>query len=503
VTNAPVVQDAARDYRTGVDDIPYSEIPWIRGQYAGFSDPRETNARIRTLVAKGQTGVALALDLPTQLGLDADHPAALGEVGRVGVSLGSLDDVDAIVDGIDLASVTQFSSTANSIGPQMIALWLGLAERRGVSPTAFSVRLQNDVLKEYIARGTHVLRPEPAAELTVDAVEYCVRHLPTWVPISVSGYHMRDAGASREMEIGFTLSLAREYLTRAVRRGLDPGAIAARMRWFLSASAQPWHEAAKFRAARELWARMLRDEFAVRDPDPLGLKIIAYTLGGEMSPHEINNNAVRITLSALGAVLGRVQSLFCSSIDEARGLPSAENALLSIRTQEILLEESGLAEFVDPLAGAKIVDELTDEIVASATMWDKRVTDAGGVIAAIESGFMRDQIDDNAWQVELRRREQPRAGEDPSVQDDMELTIFQPDPAVEAARTEEVRRWKSARDSRKVDEAKIRLETSARAGENLVEPFKHAFVDGVTLGEAMAILVDVHGAARDREQMWR
>jgi methylmalonyl-CoA mutase, N-terminal domain len=496
------VRREPRDFRSGIDDVPYAEVPWIRAQYAGFSDPRETNARIRALVAKGQTGVSLALDLPTQLGLDPDHPTALGEVGRVGVSLATVDDLDATVDGIDLTSVKQFSTTANSIGTQTIGLWLALGRRRGVDPHAFSVRVQNDVLKEYIARGTHVLPPEPAAELAVDAIEYCAHHLPTWVPISVSGYHMRDAGASREMEIGFTLALAREYLSRTVRRGLDAGSVARRMRWFLSASAQPWHEAAKFRAARELWARLLHDEFGVRDRDALGLGIIAYTLGGEMSPHEIANNAVRITLAALGAVLGRVQSILCSSIDEALGLPSEANALLSIRTQEVILKESGLAAFVDPLANATIVDALTDEIVERATEWDRRVTEVGGIIAAIESGFIRNAIDEHAWESELRRRSEPRTGEGTATVDGS-MTLFQPDPAVEASRREQVARWKAARDTRRVGKATARLETAVRAGENLVEPFRDAFADDLTLGEAMEVLVAVHGPAQDREHLWR
>jgi methylmalonyl-CoA mutase N-terminal domain/subunit len=492
-----------RDFRPGIEGAPYAEAPWIRGQYAGFSDPQETNARIRSLVAKGQTGVAYALDLPTQLGLDADHPAAEGEVGRVGVSLGSVDDLDAIVEGIALDSVNQFSSTSNSIGPQMIGLWLALAKRRGVAPTSFSVRLQNDVLKEYVARGTHVLPPDPAAELSVDAIEHCVRHLPTWVPISVSGYHMRDAGASREMELGFTLSLAREYLTRTVARGIEPAEIARRISWFFSASSQPFHEAAKFRAARELWARLLIEEFGVRDEAALGLRIIAYTLGGQMSPFEISNNSVRITLSALGAVLGRVQSLFCSSIDEALGLPSEENALLSIRTQEILLEEAGLGDLVDPLASATLIESLTDELVESATSWDRKVTDHGGMIAAIESGFIRDAIDENAWATELQGRERPRVGEDGDAAPDAELTLFVPDPSFEAARREQVAGWKAARSEQKVGAALSELKSAAKAGGNLVEPFSAAFLADVTLGESMEVLVGVHGPAKDRELLWR
>ena len=491
-----------RDFRVGIDAVPYAEVPWIRGQYAGFSDPAQTNARIRALVAKGQTGVAVALDLPTQLGLDADHPATDGEVGRAGVSLSSLDDLDAMVAGIPLDSVRQFSTTANSIGPQMIALWLALARRRGVPPASFSVRLQNDVLKEYVARGTHVLPPDAAAELSVDAIEYCVRNLPNWTPISVSGYHMRDAGASREMELGFTMALAREYMGRTVRRGIEPTEIARRITWFLSASAQPWHEAAKFRAARELWAQLLWDDFGVRDESALGLRIIAYTLGGEMSAHEIANNSVRVTLSAMGAVLGRVQSLFCSSIDEALGLPSEPNALLSIRTQEILLKESGLAQFADPLASSPVIEHITDELVEAALKWDAKVSEQGGVVPAIESGFMRGAIDDNAWQFELATRGQARVGEDSTVEAADDIHLFTPDPAFESARREQVAAWKARRPAHGVTQARNRFAAAARSGTNLVEPLVDAFLADLTLGEIMATLVDVHGIARDRAVLW-
>jgi methylmalonyl-CoA mutase N-terminal domain/subunit len=489
-------------FRRGYSDVPYSERPWIIGQYSGFSDPRSTNARFRATLESGGDGLSIALDLPTQWGLDPDNTLARGEIGRVGVSVASLDDLDELFAGIDLTKVRQISTTANSIGPVFIALFVALARRREIDPSTFTIRLQNDPLKEYVARGTHVLPVDAAAELAVDAIEYCARELTTWVPMSISGYHLRDAGGSRVQELGFTLCNAKEYLRRAERRGISATQVAQSVFWFLAASTAPIHEAAKFRAARELWATTLEKEFGVTDEAARRLRLIVYTLGGEMSPFEIDNNAVRITLAALGAVLGGVQTLFCSSADEALGIPSDARALLAVRTQQILLRESGLADFLDPLGGAEAVEALTDELVAEARALAAHVDELGGAASVIHSGWMRAQIDEEAWKEEIRRRESPRIGENAQtaeIQDALRILVVEQES--ESTRAADFAAWRARRDRARVDESLKSLRDFVAAGRNVVDPLVHALEAGVTLGEIMSTFIDVYGVAPDREML--
>jgi methylmalonyl-CoA mutase, N-terminal domain len=489
-------------FRQGITTEPYAVAPWIIGQYSGFSDPRRTNRRFREIVARGGDGLAIALDLPTQWGLDPDHELSRGEVGRVGVSLASLDDLDALLEGIPLDSIRQFSSTANSIGPIVIALFLALARRRGTSVADFSVRLQNDPLKEYVARGTHVLPVDAGAEFAVDAIEYCARRLPHWVPMSISGYHMRDAGATRGQELGFTLAHARDYLHRSEARGVSAQDVARSVTWFLAASGAPIHEAAKFRAARELWARMLAADFGIADERALKLRIIVYTLGGEMSPFEPYNNSVRITLAALGAVLGGVQTMFCSSIDEALGIPSDAAALLSIRTQQIILRESGLADLVDVLGGAPAVEALTDELVDEARRIERAVQDRGGVAAAIGSGWIRDEIDRAAWQAELERRKRPRVGEEPGASHDIgDVRLFAVDPEAEPQRLAEFAAWRAARHPGDVADGRAAVRAEIAAGRNPIDAMAEALLAGVTIGELMEVMRGAHGVAADRSML--
>lgn len=486
-------------YRSGITAIPYSERPWVIGQYSGFSDPKRTNERFRQIVAGGGTALAIALDLPTQWGLDPDHPLARGEIGRVGVSLSSLDDLDRLFEGIELDRLRQISTTANSIGPMIVAMFVALARRRSIPLEAFSVRIQNDPLKEYVARGTHVLAVDAAANFAVDAIEYCARRLPHWVPMSIAGYHMRDAGATREQEIGFTLANAVEYLRRAEARGVSATEVAKSVTWFLAASGEPIHEAAKFRAAREVWARTLAERFGVTDEEAQKLTIIAYTLGGEMSAHEIANNSVRITLAALGAVMGGVQILFCSSIDEALGLPTDANALLSIRTQQVILQESGMADHVDVLGGADLVERLTDGIVADALSLAATVEERGGAPAAIESGWVRAQIDEQAWKQEVARRDRPRVGESQEAAGgDGEARLFALDPNAEAERLEAWADWKGRRAQAGLDGRVEQLRADVAAGVNPIAAMVDAFEAGASLGDVMKVMVDRHGVAADR-----
>jgi methylmalonyl-CoA mutase N-terminal domain/subunit len=492
-------------YRGGITTTTYAEQPWIIGQYSGYTSPEQTNLRFRKLIEVGQQGIAVAMDLPTQLGMDPDHPLAAGEVGRVGVSLACVDDMAALFDGIPLSSVRQISTTANSMGAMFAAMILVLAERRGEDPMGFSLRLQNDVLKEYIARGTQIFPVRPGAELSVDVVEYCANHLPHWVPMCVSGYHIRDAGSTREQEVGFTLANAEQYLELATARGVDIGHFAKSMSWFMSASSDVIREAAKFRSCREVWARLLSEKYQVDDPAATKLRVNSYTLGGDLSPYELMNNSVRVTLSALGAVLGGVQSLFCSSIDEAVGLPSDETAALSVQTQRIILRESGLADFLDPLGGSDVVESETDKIVAAARDIAAKVAEQGGSIAAIESGWMRSEIDTASWEQSLRDREQPRVGEpDPNAPTGEAPKVgqlsFAIDPTFETRRREDIAQWRARRPAAQVEGALADLATAATNGGNLMPALIDAFRADLTIGAICQVLIDEFGAFHPSRQ---
>ena len=436
------------------------------------------------------------MDLPTQLGMDPGHPLAEGEVGRVGVSIACADDMAALFADIPLSSVRQISTTANSIAPMFGAMILAVAERRGEALDSFSIRLQNDVLKEYVARGTQIFPAEHGARLSVDVVEYCATHLPKWVPMCVSGYHMRDAGSTREQEVGFTLANAQEYLDLAVARGVDIARFARSMSWFMGASPEFLKEAAKFRACRELWATLLADRYGVRDPEALKLRINCYTLGGEMSAFEISNNSVRVTLAAVGAVLGGVQSLFCSSIDEALGLPTDETARLSIQTQRIILREAGIAEWIDPVGGAPAIELATDEIVRAAREIAGQVGGQGGAIPAIESGWMRGEIDRSAWERNLHEREHARIGEPgpgESGAADISVAGFPVDTSYGPRRAEEFAQWRARRPRQQVQRALERLAAAAAEPGNLMPAFIDAFRSDLTIGEVTDVLIRQFG----------
>jgi methylmalonyl-CoA mutase, N-terminal domain len=491
-------------YRSGITDVSYADQPWIIGQYSGYTSPEETNLRFRKLIASGQQGVAVAMDLPTQLGMDPGHPLADGEVGRVGVSIACADDMAALFADIPLSSVRQISTTANSIAPMFGAMILAVAERRGEALDSFSIRLQNDVLKEYVARGTQIFPAEHGARLSVDVVEYCATHLPKWVPMCVSGYHMRDAGSTREQEVGFTLANAQEYLDLAVARGVDIARFARSMSWFMGASPEFLKEAAKFRACRELWATLLADRYGVRDPEALKLRINCYTLGGEMSAFEISNNSVRVTLAAVGAVLGGVQSLFCSSIDEALGLPTDETARLSIQTQRIILQEAGIAEWIDPVGGAPAIELATDEIVRAAREIAGQVGEQGGAIPAIESGWMRGEIDRSAWERNLHEREHARIGEPgpgESGAADISVAGFPVDTTYGPRRAEEFAQWRARRPRQQVQRALERLAAAAAEPGNLMPAFIDAFRSDLTIGEVTDVLIRQFGTVNVGRQV--
>jgi methylmalonyl-CoA mutase N-terminal domain/subunit len=377
----------------------YRGRPWTMRQYAGFGTAAASNRRYRYLLERGVSGLSVAFDLPTQIGYDSDHPLAQGEVGRVGVAIDSLDDMVALFDGIPLDRVST-SMTINATALILLALYIATARRQGVDEARLSGTLQNDILKEYVARGTYIYPPHASMRITTDIVAYCERNLPLWNPISISGYHIREAGSTAVQEVAFTLANGIAYVTECVRAGLDVNRFGPRLSFFFNAHNDFLEEIAKFRAARRLWARIMRDRFGATNPRAQQLRFHAQTAGSTLTAQQPDNNIVRVSLQALAAVLGGAQSLHCNGKDEALALPTEDSAATALRTQQILLHESGVANTVDPVGGAYAIEHRTDLIEADAEALLARIDDLGGTLNAIESGFIQREIRESAFRAQ-------------------------------------------------------------------------------------------------------
>jgi methylmalonyl-CoA mutase, N-terminal domain len=484
-------------FTRGVLPGMYREKLWVMGQYSGQATPKETNRRIRSLLAQGQRGFSVALDLPTQNGLDSDHPLAKGEVGRVGVPIDTLADMEALLEGIDLSEVSQIRTTANAIGPIAVALFIAAAESHGFSPADFRLLLQNDVLKEYLARGTYVFPPRPALQFSVDVVEYCANNLPSWEPIEFCGYHIRDSGSTAVQELAIALANGIEYIEAALSRGLNIDAFAPSVFLFLSAHLDVFEEVAKFRAARRIWYKLLRDRFGARDPQSLSVNIFCYTLGSPQTAQEPLNNVVRIAYQAMAAVLGGVQTLATSSYDEAHGLPSEEAVRISLRTQQILAFETGVARTADPMGGSYFVERLTDEIEEATWAYMDLIEKKGGALEALESGWLHAEVDEQAY----RHQRAVDAGERAVVGvnrfvDNKPFRAAGVATANSAAEEDQLQRLAMAkrnRDPQRVSEALAQLEGVAKAGENSIPALLKAVKAYATIGEMCDVLTSVWG----------
>ena len=471
---------------------------WTMRQYAGFGTAEETNKRFRDLLAAGQTGLSVAFDLPTQMGLDSDHPLAAGEVGKVGVAIDSLADMRRLFDQIPLGDVST-SMTINSTAPMLLALYQLVAEEQGVDPAVLRGTIQNDILKEYVARGTYIFPPRPSMRLITDVIGYADQNLPQWNTISISGYHIREAGATAAQELAFTIANGLAYVQAAVAAGLDVDSFAPRLSFFWNGHNDFFEEVAKFRAARRIWARHMRYEVGAGDPKSWAMRFHTQTAGSTLTAQQPLNNVVRTTLQALAAVLGGTQSLHTNSYDEAVGLPTDESALVALRTQQVIAHESGVASTVDPLAGSYFVESLTDELEAKAEALISEIASMGGAVTAIEDGWMAGQIEDSAY------REARRQSEGESVvvgvnrfTDDVtgETRLLEVDPALEAAQIESLSAWRSARDQGVV-EAELESVRSGAAGDaNVMPAIKAALGAGATIGEVSDVLRDVFGVYR-------
>jgi methylmalonyl-CoA mutase N-terminal domain/subunit len=487
-------------FTRGVQPTMYRSRLWTMRQYAGFATASETNERFRYLLAQGQTGLSVAFDLPTQMGYDSDAAEAEGEVGRVGVPIASLADMEALFAGIPLGEVST-SMTINATAPILLALYVAAAERQGVARTSVSGTVQNDILKEYIARGTWIYPPRASMRLVTDVFEFASRELPRWNTISISGYHMREAGATAAQELAFTLADGIAYVDAAVSRGLDVDDFAPRLSFFFAAWSELFEEVAKFRAARRMWARIMRDRFGATNPRSMMCRFHTQTAGSSLTAQSIDNNVVRTTLQALAAVLGGTQSLHTNARDEALALPTAEAARLALRTQQILAFEAGVTETPDPLAGSWFVESLTDELEAAANAYLTEIDALGGTLAAIEHGFQQRQIQESAYRVqrEIEQADRIVVGVN-RFRDDgsgVHATLQRIDPEGERRQVEGVRRVRRERDPRAWEAALGRLGDEARGEGNLLLPIIEAVEAYATVGEIADRLRAAWGVHRE------
>jgi methylmalonyl-CoA mutase N-terminal domain/subunit len=482
-------------FTRGIHPTMYMGRPWTMRQYAGFGTAAQSNARYRYLISQGVTGLSVAFDLPTQIGYDSDHALAAGEVGRVGVAIDSIEDMSALFDGIRLDTVST-SMTINATASILLALYVAVAARQGVEAKSLAGTLQNDILKEYVARGTYIFPPRPSLRLVSDVVAYCERALPKWHPVSVSGYHIREAGASATQEVAFTLAHACTYVETCQAAGLDVNAVGARLSFFFNAHSNFLEEIAKFRAARRLWARLMRDRLGATDPRALQLRFHAQTAGSTLTARQPDNNIVRVTLQALSAVLGGAQSIHTNGRDEALALPTEESATIALRTQQILLHETGVAETVDPAGGAYAIEALTERIENDARRLIDGLLADGGVLAAIERGSIQRAIQDSAYNIQraIDSGAQVVVGVNRFVdEDEPRAEAFRVDPAIERAQIDRVRAVRASRSQGDVDRALGAIVETARATGNLMPPIVEAVQRLATVGEISDALRGVFG----------
>jgi len=486
-------------FTRGVQPTMYRGRLWTMRQYAGFSTAADTNERFRYLLSQGQTGLSVAFDLPTQTGYDSDASEALGEVGRVGVPISTIEDMGILLDDLPLGEVTS-SMTINATAAILLAFYVAVADQRGIPRNKLGGTVQNDILKEYIARGTWIYPTRPSMRLVTDIFEFCAAELPRWNTISISGYHMREAGATAAQELAFTLADAIAYVEAAQARGLDVDDFAGRLSFFFASWSELFEEVAKFRAARRMWARIMRDRFGAREARSMMCRFHTQTAGSSLTATSIDNNVVRTTVQALAAILGGTQSLHTNSRDEALALPTQESARLALRTQQILAFESGVTETPDPLAGSYFVESLTDQLEAAAQVYLDQIDAMGGAIAAIEAGFQQRNIQDSAY----RAQRQIESGESVVVgvnrfQDEETVSppIMRIDPAAEGEQVARLRAFRARRDPEAWATAMSRLAQAAAGTDNLVPALIDAVKAGGTLGEVSDQLRESWGRHRE------
>ena len=482
-------------FTRGIQPTMYRGRLWTMRQYAGYATAEETNRRFRYLLAQGQTGLSVAFDLPTQIGYDADDPIAQGEVGKVGVSISSIRDMEQLFDQIPLDKVST-SMTINAPAGVLLAMYIAVAKRQGADMRGLRGTIQNDILKEYVARGTYIFPPAPSMRLITDIFQFCAAEVPDWNTISISGYHIREAGSTAVQEVAFTLANAIAYVEAALKAGLKVDDFAPQLSFFFNAHNNLLEEVAKFRAARRMWAKIMRERFKAQKPSSWQLRFHTQTAGSTLTAQQPENNVVRVTLQALSAVLGGTQSLHTNSMDEALWLPTEKSVRVALRTQQIIAYESGVADSIDPLGGSYLIEHLTDEIEKGASDYIAKIDGMGGALQSIECGYMQNEIQNAAYaaQQAIERKEQIVVGVNQfQVKEEMTLERLSVDPAIEAAARERLKALREARNEKRVDELLGRLKDAALGTQNLLPLFVECVENDITLGEICNTLRGVWG----------
>lgn len=492
-------------FTRGVQPTMYRGRLWTMRAYAGFATAEETNARYKYLLEAGQTGLSVAMDLPTQIGLDSDHELSHGEVGKVGVAIDSLADMEALFDGIPLDKVST-SMTINGPAAVLLAMYVAVAEKQGVKPEALKGTIQNDILKEYIARGTYIFPPRPSMRLITDTFEYCSKNIPKWNTISVGAYHIREAGASEVQEIAFAFANAMAYIDAAIKAGQKVDDFAPGISWIFTAGLDFFGEVAKFRAARRLWARIMKERYGASVPKAQMLRVHVHTAGSVLTAQQPLNNVVRITWQALSAVLGGIQSMACCAYDEAIALPTEESATLALRTQQLLAYESGVTDTIDPLAGSYYIETLTDQIEKEAYDYIDKIDRMGGAVAAIEQGYMQQEMAAHAYEyqheVELGKRTVIGVNKFNDSKKLAEQDVLTADLSVGERQIARLEKMKAARDNEAVKAALEKMREAAKGTENLMPYLIDAVKTYATLGEICGVLREEFGEYKQSGSMF-
>ncbi|MED0677420.1 methylmalonyl-CoA mutase family protein [Aneurinibacillus thermoaerophilus] len=485
-------------YTRGVQPTMYRGRFWTMRQYAGFGSAEETNKRFKYLLEQGQTGLSCAFDLPTQIGYDSDDPMSTGEVGKVGVAIDSLEDMEILLDGIPLDRVST-SMTINAPAAVLLAMYIAVAEKQGVPSEKLSGTIQNDILKEYIARGTYIFPPKPSMRLITDIFAYCAKHVPKWNTISISGYHIREAGSTAVQEVAFTLADAIAYVEAALEAGLDIDEFAPQLSFFFNGHNHFFEEIAKFRAARRIWARLMKEKYGAKNPKSWQFRVHTQTGGSTLTAQQPDNNIVRVTIQALAAVLGGTQSLHTNSRDEALALPTEESARIALRTQQIIAYETGVTDTVDPLAGSYYVESLTDQIEAQVLDYLKKIEDMGGAVAAVEQGYMQREIHEKAYEFQKK----VESGEEVVVgvnrfriEDEKQPELLRVDPNLGKIQREKLEKLRMRRDNDRVKQTLEALRKGAQGTDNLMPLILDAVRAYATIGEICGVLREEFGEYR-------
>ena len=488
-------------FTRGVYPTMYRSRKWTMRQYAGFGTAEESNRRYRFLLSQGQTGISVAFDLPTQLGLDSDNPLSRGEVGKVGVAIDSLDDMETLFRQIPLDKIS-VSMTINSTAAIILAMYLALAEKKRINWSNLSGTIQNDILKEYIARGTYIFPPQASVKIITDILAFCQTNVPNWNTMSISGYHIREAGATAVQELAFTFANAIDYVEAAIHSGLDVDTFAPRLSFFLASHNNFFEEIAKFRAARRIWARLMREKFQAKNPLSWKFRFHTQTSGVTLLAQQPENNVVRVTLQALASVLGGTQSLHTNSRDEALALPSEESAQIALRTQQIIAYESGAADSVDPVGGSFFIESLTNQIEKEVKDYLQKIEELGGMRVAIEKGFIQKEIQESAYEYQKRieKKEQIIVGLNnfQNKQEKIHFNLYSPPKKIETIQIKKLRHLKKHRSEQELKNRMNRLRQAVESGENLIPPIIEAVKAKATLGEITSLLKEDYGVFKEK-----